>query len=676
MLERRRFFGESSVIKDNVMVWKYDDPGSDTTLGLFSTNFWDQNGNEVPFTTYLDGVSQGQTNSVTLTAGSSHIVEVQWIGDIYQLDNDFIVWLSSGPLYTLDMSRMDFKQPIALSLQGAVRLKQLTLNNLNLNSLYGVKLGVANSTFCKVIIKNTTFAGSPWINLDICGEIELEKVIFTIPENSSWAVPISIPDYCSSIIDLSTCVFDGNIQKIFLSHNNSEYLKTVYLNVDPSKITIQDEPWSFSGDGSQTLYYNQNYDSTVFEALFPGWNLEPIGLGETTIEWTPSSLNLEAPSSIDAYTTSITVTYTVTWTSNIGSTRTETGTYNYLTSINDTGSDVTKLISYSIYGLTATHTFVHKAEILISGSIARESIMAGDIFVVGSDGSVGNFRGTVPSGCTPIGVWVIPPSHDVYTNGKGAIVSLKAMHYNNSSGSTTPLKMYPGAERLAPTINRTYAYGRINNQSSSYSDVYENDTLINNGWAFASDLFLGQSNCTVCFNDSNSAYYSSNGDSLEYVLPSPYLSDGSRNTSYSSDPYTIIRFDGETITGYKLINGANNNTYSGEPIAYACSRYNVYKNSWYIPDLGEVGYLAARLKTIRNSFTTLKNLGYDVADLTTGYEIYSYANGQLSDTGIISCQYSTYRSDYHARYFDWTTGRIKHGRYNSYKFASHAFLQV
>ena len=115
-------------------------------------------------------------------------------------------------------------------------------------------------------------------------------------------------------------------------------------------------------------------------------------------------MNLEAPSSVDAYTTSITVTYKVTWTSNIGTTKIETGTYNYLTSINDTGSDITKSIFYSIYGLTATHTFVHKAENLISGAIARESIRAGDIFVVGSDGSVGNFRGTVPSGCTPIGV--------------------------------------------------------------------------------------------------------------------------------------------------------------------------------------------------------------------------------------------------------------------------------
>ena len=71
-----------------------------------------------------------------------------------------------------------------------------------------------------------------------------------------------------------------------------------------------------------------------------------------------------------------------------------------------------------------------------------------------------------------------------------------------------------------------------------------------------------------------------------------------------------------------------------------------------MPDLGEIGYLAARLKTIRETFQFLINKGCEVSDLNSGYETYGDAYGVLSFKGIISNQYSGYTSDYHARYFN------------------------
>ena len=668
MLERRRFFGQDSgPVKDNVMVFTYDDPGSDTQVALFTSPFFDDNEVTLSYNTYLDGSNLGEVSEITLTGGSSHTVELHWFGNISSNYSDvFRLWLTTGPLFTLDCSRMEFNG-CDFVLHGDARLKHLILNNLNIRAFSGMQLGVANSAngeFCKIEMNNTCLSN---FSANVLGHLECKNTIFARNGSDDW-YPIMLDAYYSDTLDLSKVSFLGEVFKCRISLTNSSNLRNIYINLDPNQLIIKNEPWTFTGNESTTVYYNSNYNYNVIADVFPNWNLVPINLGNIS----PTSLEISVPSEISAMTTSFTCTYTLFYSEGF----TKTGTFTWTTEQNTTSSPIVKTVTFSLEGLTATANFTHSALTTIPGSLNRSEVKAGDVYCVNGE-DVGFFRYNNYVG-EVIGVCVIPPSHDVYGNGCGAIISTRAVNYYDTTGSQVPTRYYPGATKMSNSYNTMYSFGTIGNQSTTAVSSTTNDSYLDTGYAFASDMFA--STGTPCLNDSNSGYYSMLGNRSEYILPSPYLTDGSRNNAYSSGTNSFIRFDGKEKTEYAITHGTSGTSYNNDPVAFACHNYGglsgIRKGEWYMPDLGEIGYLAARLKTIRETFQFLINKGCEVSDLNSGYETYGDAYGVLSFMGIISNQYSGYTSDYHARYFSWSEGRIRHARYNSYKLAAHAFLQV
>ena len=105
-------------------------------------------------------------------------------------------------------------------------------------------------------------------------------------------------------------------------------------------------------------------------------------------------------------------------------------------------------------------------------------------------------------------------------------------------------------------------------------------------------------------------YYSI--DSYYYHGPSPYLTDESRNPSYyqtsnpSSTSNAFSDFDGKGNTT-KIVKERNNPFYAAE----CCNAYyteGTKKTQWYLPSIGELGYLMVKLRTINSSIVKIMNI--------------------------------------------------------------------
>lgn len=272
----------------------------------------------------------------------------------------------------------------------------------------------------------------------------------------------------------------------------------------------------------------------------------------------------------------------------------------------------------------------------------RSTIVAGDILCAKADGSKAVFdaadHGSIPSSWTPIGVVVIPPSHDVYGTGEGAAVSLMEMGpYSPFEGEKFASlyfgNMYSGD---SPLTN----FNKINTTNNESSSAISTST----GSLLPSDLLSG----TQCIKDPI-AYYSGSP-----YCPSPYLSDGSRNWEYyttASSAYNALSdFNGKSNTDvwcsqataqsdWKTASSITNVSEVGYHPAACCTwRYHTIGTSqgdWYIPAAGELGYLIVRANTI---LTSIINVGGSsgVETLTAFEYIWSsseYSRYEVWDVG-------------------------------------------
>lgn len=216
-------------------------------------------------------------------------------------------------------------------------------------------------------------------------------------------------------------------------------------------------------------------------------------------------------------------------------------------------------------------------------------------------------------GHTPIGVVVIPPSHDVYGTGEGAIMSIVPMSYNTpDTGGTTEQDMYWGDTVLcSSTFNRVVT---TNNQIPS--------TLGNTS---SSNTYIPSENQTSnpCVQDEN-AFYSLSA-STNNKTPSPFLTDGTRNPDYydtstsggtANNVLSDFNGKGNAVTILSKISGdswktsALSNTASLYPSSACCWRFHTdgtNQGDWYLPSMGELGYVVARHKTINNTIKYIKN---------------------------------------------------------------------
>lgn len=266
---------------------------------------------------------------------------------------------------------------------------------------------------------------------------------------------------------------------------------------------------------------------------------------------------------------------------------------------------------------------------------------------------------------TPIGVVVIPSSHDVYGTGEAGVMSLKSMNCDTpSTGDTSERSMYWGV------------YGTDISELPNLDQVPIGNTSNGIPTGQASDGYLPSDkfNGTQCAHDTD-AYYNSSP-----YAPSPYLTDGSRNPGYyqttspSSSSNCLADFDGKGNT-QKIITQRGTKDYNSwkptydsqadYPAASCCDMFHTEGTSqgdWYLPACGELGYIMPPLNKINDTIDKICT-------------IYGSSVGVELNTSTYYWSSTEYSSNL-ARSVDTSNGNVYRNFKDYYGFYVRAFLRV
>lgn len=210
---------------------------------------------------------------------------------------------------------------------------------------------------------------------------------------------------------------------------------------------------------------------------------------------------------------------------------------------------------------------------------------------------------------TPIGIVVVPGSHNVYGDGSCGVMSLKPMNCDTpSTGGTSEQYMCWGG------------YGTDISALSNLNQVPIGNTLSGTptgqtSYAYLpSDKFSG----TQCAHDTDAFY-----DSSPYI-PSPYLTDGSRNPGYyqtsspSSSRNALADFDGIGNTEKIIIQRGTKdyNSWTPDrtieadyPAASCCDMFHTegtQQGDWYLPAMDELGYIMPPFNKINDAIGKMR----------------------------------------------------------------------
>lgn len=285
-----------------------------------------------------------------------------------------------------------------------------------------------------------------------------------------------------------------------------------------------------------------------------------------------------------------------------------------------------------------------------------------------------NLSGYPAESYTPIGVVVVPASHNVYSDGSCGVMSLKEMNYSTpDTGSTSYQYMYWGHYgndiSNLPNLNQAPIVGSGSNVGNANSTVIGES----NYPYLPSDRF----SAVQCPHDTDAYYF---GSSSSYnQAPSPYLTDGSRNPAYyqttspSSSNNCLADFDGRGNTDKIIAQRGNKdytswkptyNTQDDYPAASCCDMFyteGTQQGDWYLPACGELGYIMPPFNKINEAITKMRNAYGSSVGVTLGTN-----NGYWSS--------SEYSSDY-ARYVDTLDGLVNLYSKNL-DYCVRAFLKV
>ena len=214
-------------------------------------------------------------------------------------------------------------------------------------------------------------------------------------------------------------------------------------------------------------------------------------------------------------------------------------------------------------------------------------------------------------GYTPIGVVVVPGTHNVYGDGSCGVMSLKAMNCDTpSTGGTYEQAMCWGVRDTdipgLPYLNRV-PIGNTSNgipTDSAYNAFLPSDKFSDIQCAYDTD-----------------AYYKS---PYSPYIPSPYLTDGSRNPGYyqttppSSSSNMLADFDGIGNTA-KIIAQRGTKDYNSwtperttevdYPAASCCDMFHIegtQQGDWYLPACGELGYIIPPFNKINDAIDKMR----------------------------------------------------------------------
>ena len=221
---------------------------------------------------------------------------------------------------------------------------------------------------------------------------------------------------------------------------------------------------------------------------------------------------------------------------------------------------------------------------------------------------------------TPIGVVVIPTSHNVYGNGSCGVMSLVNMSCQTPDTGTieNPYIKWGGEKTGDITTLPNYdSFVHLGN-SATISETIELQPI---GFSYKS--YLPSDRFTTLQNPYDTDTYYNVED--KYHMPSPYMEDDSRNPQYSqtSAPSTsanaLSDFNGkgntEILTNLvtlqpdwktaSTIKQEFNDGVSGYfPAACCCWRFHTLgtkQGEWYLPAIGELGYIIPKFTKIDSS---------------------------------------------------------------------------
>ena len=192
---------------------------------------------------------------------------------------------------------------------------------------------------------------------------------------------------------------------------------------------------------------------------------------------------------------------------------------------------------------------------------------------------------------TPVGVVVIPEGFA--PDGRARIVSLK---YADKSGNQSDSYVFMDWG-VYDTDTSLTNYDRV----PTTNNVNSTSTKIDTTGFLPSDKFTGAQS----YVDPEAKYYSSS-----FLSPSPYLGDGPNPEYY------------KTISGYNNALSDFNGLSNTRTLFYLGSKYQAaracwnYKDGasnlqWYLPAMGELGYLMPRFNLINESLTTVGGVAVD-----------------------------------------------------------------
>ena len=221
------------------------------------------------------------------------------------------------------------------------------------------------------------------------------------------------------------------------------------------------------------------------------------------------------------------------------------------------------------------------------------------------------------SNYSPVGVVVIPGNHNIYGTGECAVMSLKLMCWNApDTGSTDNWDLFWGQHNVV--ISNLTKFSKVCYVGSN-GNVNQTVQGVNDYACLPSDMFT-----TVQNPYDKDTYFEYNDD--DKYAPSPYNEDDSRNPAYyqTSSPSdaanALSDFDGIGNTeilcslatkqsDWKTVSTITNNSAKGySPAACCCWRYHTEgtkQGDWYLPAIGELGYIMPKLKKINQAISTL-----------------------------------------------------------------------
>lgn len=243
---------------------------------------------------------------------------------------------------------------------------------------------------------------------------------------------------------------------------------------------------------------------------------------------------------------------------------------------------------------------------------------------------------------TPIGIVVIPASHNVYGTGECGVVALRyASTATPDEGTDNKGSIYWGSPDYSKTNSKVVPYiGTMDgNISDNIEGVYEYGYLPVMSWNIFKKF--------ECPHDKKASYYGTVPQlgiypyASDKCVPSPYLNDESRNPNYytTDSPSSIYNalsdFAGKSNTEFFCseatsqpnwkTDAAIENKYSAGyyPAACSCWRYHTLgtnQGDWYLPAGGELGYIAVRHYWIAQSIKSLRShFGMNLSSISDSY---------------------------------------------------------